>query len=259
MEFLTIIFSKGRPNGVSYNPSDNVTTTMARFRAILTGVAIISIAFRGHNVVLEIQGTLPTNPKHPTRTSMRRGVISSYSFIAVCIFPLAIGGYWSYGNLMPASGTMAAIAKYHQESTPKWLTSTIHIMVIIQCLCAFQIYAMPVFDNFERIYVNKQHKACPRWVKSSIKLFFGGLTYFISVAFPFLGSLAAFVGGIALPLSLVYPCFMWISIKKPSRNSLMYCLNMILGCLGILISVLQVAGALWNLVVQKFDANFFSP
>ncbi|XP_009614668.1 lysine histidine transporter-like 8 [Nicotiana tomentosiformis] len=261
--YLTLIWalsiSKGRPNGVSYNPSDNATTTMARFRAILNGVAIIAIAFRGHNVVLEIQGTLPTNPKHPTRTSMWRGVVSSYSFIAMCIFPLAIGGYWSYGNLMPASGIMTAIAKYHQESTPKWLTGTIYIMVIIQSLCTFQIYAMPVFDNFERIYVSKQHKACPRWVKLCIKLFFGGLTYFISVAFPFLGSLAAFVGGIALPLSLVYPCFMWISIKKPSRNSLMYCLNMILGCLGMLISIVQVAGALWNLVVEKFDANFFSP
>lgn len=47
--------SKGRPNGISYNPSDNVTTTMARFRAILNGVAIVAIAFRGHNLVLEIQ------------------------------------------------------------------------------------------------------------------------------------------------------------------------------------------------------------
>lgn len=47
--------SKGRPNGVSYNPSDNVTTTMARFRAVLNGVAIVAIAFRGHNLVLEIQ------------------------------------------------------------------------------------------------------------------------------------------------------------------------------------------------------------
>ncbi|XP_059296806.1 lysine histidine transporter-like 7 isoform X2 [Lycium ferocissimum] len=250
---------KGRPSGVSHSPADNVTTTMARFRAVLNGVAIIAIAFRGHNVVLEIQGTLPTNPKHPTRTSMWRGVIASYSFVAVCIFPLAIGGYWAYGNLMPANGIMAAIAKYHQASTPKWLTGTIYMMVVIQCICAFQIYAMPVFDNLERIYVSRQHKACPRWLRSCIKLFFGGLTYYISVAFPFLGGLAAFVGGIALPLSLVYPCFMWISIKKPQRNSLMYCLNMFLGCLGILISVVQVAGALWNLVVDKLDANFFSP
>ncbi|KAK4345468.1 hypothetical protein RND71_035644 [Anisodus tanguticus] len=262
--YFTLVWAlsvrKGRPNGVSYSPSDNVTTTMARFRAVLNGVAIIAIAFRGHNLVLEIQGTLPTNPKLPTRTSMWRGVMASYSFVAVCIFPLAIGGYWAYGNLMPANGIMAAIAKYHQESTPKWLSGTIYMMVVIQCLCAFQIYAMPVFDNLERIYVSRQHKACPRWLRSCIKLFFGGLTYFISVAFPFLGSLAPFVGGIAQPLSLVYPCFMWISIKKPKRKSLMYCLNMLLGCLGILISVVQVAAALWwNLVVDRLDANFFSP
>ncbi|KAH0687861.1 hypothetical protein KY290_019519 [Solanum tuberosum] len=261
--YFTMIWAlsiaKGRPNGVTYNPSDNVTTTMAQFRAVLNGVAIVAIAFRGHNLVLEIQGTLPTNPKHPTKTRMWRGVIASYSFVAMCVFPLAIGGYWAYGNMMPANGIMGAIAKYHQESTPKWLIGTIYMMVVIQCLCSFQIYAMPVFDNLERIYVSRHLKACPRWVRSFIKLFFGGLTYFISVAFPFLGSLAAFVGGIALPLSLVYPCFMWISIKKPQRNSLMYWLNMFLGCLGILISVVQVAGALWNLVIDKLDANFFNP
>jgi len=47
-----------------------------------------------------MQGTLPTNPKHPTKTRMWRGVIASYSFVAMCVFPLAIGGYWAYGNMV---------------------------------------------------------------------------------------------------------------------------------------------------------------
>ncbi|KAK4724583.1 hypothetical protein R3W88_027362 [Solanum pinnatisectum] len=255
----TLSISKGRLNGVSYNPSDNVTTNMERFRDVLNGIAIIAMGFRGQNLVLEIQGTLPSNPKHPTRTRMYKGVIASYSFVAMCEFPLAIGGYWAYGNMMPENGIMVAVAKYHQESTPKGLISTIYLLVVIQCLCSFQLFVMPVFDNLERIYVSRKHKACPRWVRSCIKLLYGGLAYFMAVAFPFLISLAKFIGGIALPLSLVYPCFMWISIKKPKRNSLMYCLNMFLGCLGTLITVVQVAGALWYLVVNKLDANFFNP
>ncbi|KAK4345467.1 hypothetical protein RND71_035643 [Anisodus tanguticus] len=122
----------------------------------------------------------------------------------------------------------------------------------------FQIYAIVIFDTLERIYISRQHKACPRWLRSCIQIFFGGWTYFISVAFPFMGSLASFAGGIALPLALVYP-FMWIAIKKPRSKSFMWCLNMFLGCGGTLMSVVQVAGALWNLVIDGLDANFFRP
>ncbi|XP_015055033.1 lysine histidine transporter-like 8 [Solanum pennellii] len=255
----TLSISKGRLNGVSYNPSHNVTSNMERFRDVLNSIAIITMAFRGQNLILEIQGTLPLNHKHPTKTRMYKGVIASYSFVAMCEFPLAIGGFWAYGNMMPTSGILVAVAKYHQESTPKGLISTIYLMIVIQCLCSFQLFVMPVFDNLERIYVTKKHKACPRLVRSCIKVLYGGLAYFTAVAFPFLISLAKFIGGIALPLSLVYPCFMWILIKKPKRNGLMYWLNMFLGCLGTLISVVQVAGALWYLIVEKFDANFFNP
>lgn len=51
----TLSISKGRLNGVSYNPSDNVTTNMERFRDVLNGMAIIAMGFRGQNLVLEIQ------------------------------------------------------------------------------------------------------------------------------------------------------------------------------------------------------------
>ena len=115
---------------------------------------------------------------------------------------------------MPTSGIVVAVTKYHQESRPKGLISTLYLMIVIQCLCSFQLFVMPVFDNLERIYVTKKHKACPRLVRSCIKVLYGGLAYFTAVAFPFLISLAKFIGGIALPLSLVYPCFMWILIKK---------------------------------------------
>lgn len=31
---------------------------------------------------------------------MYKGVIASYSFVTMCEFPLAIGGYWAYGNMV---------------------------------------------------------------------------------------------------------------------------------------------------------------
>ncbi|KAJ6874201.1 hypothetical protein NC651_032896 [Populus alba x Populus x berolinensis] len=72
---------------------------------------------------------------------------------------------------------------------------------------------MPVFNNLEFRYTCMKNKRCSWWVRTGFLLFFGGLAFFIAVAFPFLPSLAALIGGIALPLTLAYPCFMWISIQ----------------------------------------------
>lgn len=45
-----------------------------------------------------MQGTLPSNSKYPSHKRMWSGVTMSYVVIAMCLFPLAIGGYWAYGN-----------------------------------------------------------------------------------------------------------------------------------------------------------------
>ncbi|MCD9644205.1 hypothetical protein HAX54_032353 [Datura stramonium] len=117
---------------------------------------------------------------------------------------------------------------------PKWVTGTIYMMVVIHSLCTSQIYAMIVFDNLERMYVSRQHKVG--------------------------SSLAAFVGGMTLPLVFWFAlAFMWIAIKKPPQAASCVVLTIFLGCLGTLISVVQVAGALWNLVVYGLEANFFRP
>lgn len=47
--------SKGRPDGASYASSTLTSSATGRFRGFLTALGIIAIAFRGHNVVLEIQ------------------------------------------------------------------------------------------------------------------------------------------------------------------------------------------------------------
>lgn len=47
--------SKGRPKGVSYEPLEGVKSDVARLFEILNALGIIAFAFRGHNLVLEIQ------------------------------------------------------------------------------------------------------------------------------------------------------------------------------------------------------------
>ncbi|KAK4351804.1 hypothetical protein RND71_027322 [Anisodus tanguticus] len=257
---LTWVISvvKERPEGASFEPVEN-KSDVARICSILNAIGMIAFAFRGHNLVLEIQGTMPSNLTNPSHVPMWKGVKFSYSIIALCLFPLAIGGYWAYGNLMPNGGILSALDKYHGEDTSKVILGITSLLVVVHCLTSFQIYAMPVFDNLEFRYTSNKKKPCPWWLRTGLRIFFGCLAFFISVAFPFLPSLAGLIGGIALPVTLAYPCLMWIIIKKPKTYTPSWFVNWSLGVLGLVLSVLLVFGAIWTIATQGMDVHFFKP
>ncbi|XP_014501864.1 lysine histidine transporter-like 8 [Vigna radiata var. radiata] len=250
---------KGRLAHVSYEPPRGQSDTTMVFRA-WNALGIIAFAFRGHNLVLEIQGTMPSDAKQPSRLAMWRGVMFAYLVIALCLFPLAIGGYWAYGNLIPTNGGMlGALHKYHEHDTSKFLIALTSLLVVINCLTSFQIYAMPVFDNLEFKYTSKKNRPCPRWLRIAFRGLFGCLAFFIAVTLPFLPSLAGLIGGVALPITLAYPCLMWIQIKKPQKRSTNWYLNWTLGIIGMILSLLVVIGAIWGIVEQGIEIHFFSP
>ncbi|WCJ44328.1 Lysine histidine transporter-like 8 [Euphorbia peplus] len=252
---------QARPIDISYDPPLEYTKSdVASLFSILNALGIIAFAFRGHNLVLEIQGTMPSSEKQPSRIPMWKGVKFAYFIIAICLFPLAIGGYWAYGNLIPGNGGMLnALYKYHEHDTSKILVGITSFLVIINCLTSFQIYAMPVFDNLELRYTSKMNKPCSQWLRSGIRVFFGCFAFFMSVALPFLPSLAGLIGGIALPVTFAYPCFMWILMKKPHKYGAIWCLNWVLGVLGMVLSVLVVIAAVWTIVTMGIETNFFRP
>lgn len=100
--YCTLIWAlsikKGRLSDVSYGSKDVGKSEMAEFGNTLNAIGIIVLAFRGHNLVVEIQGTLPSNRKHPSSQTMWKGVTVSYLLIAMCLFPIAVAGFWAYGN-----------------------------------------------------------------------------------------------------------------------------------------------------------------
>jgi hypothetical protein len=52
---------------------------------------------------------------------------------------------------------------------------------------------------------------------------------------------------------------MWILIKKPTKYSAIWCLNWILGVLGMVLSMLVIAGAIWTIVTMGIEIHFFKP
>ncbi|XP_050262751.1 lysine histidine transporter-like 8 [Quercus robur] len=257
---LVLSITKGRPIDISYGQFDVVKSNMEKISDILNALGIIALAFRGHNLILEIQGTLPSNQRHTSYKPMCAGVTISYIVIAMCQFSLAIVGFWAYGNKVPFSGgLLSAFSQIHGANTSKLIMGSIYLLVLVNYLCGFQVYAMPVFDNLEMRYTTKKKKPCPKWVRTCLRIFFGGVAFFVAVAVPFLGSLAPLIGGMVLPMTFAYPCFMWIAMKKPQPNGVVWSINFWLGCLGIVFSVLIVIAAAWTLADKGLNANFFRP
>ena len=155
---------------------------------------------------------------------------------------------------------MYSFPQLHKNQITKFSMGALYVLVIIHCLSSYQIYAMPVFDNLEIRYTSMKNDKCSVLARTCIRLFFGGLTFFISVTFPFLPSLSALIGSITLvPITYAYPCFMFLSLKKPPRRGLVWCFNAALGCLGLLLSVLLLAASARTLANKGLNANFFKP
>eukprot|EP01018_Ginkgo_biloba_P039616 Gb_35853 [translate_table: standard] len=307
--------SKPRPPGISYDTLKSKTDTATAF-SILNALGIIAFAFRGHNLALEIQATMPSSLKHPAFVPMWRGAKVAYLFIAMCLFPIAIGGYWAYGDFlpsnthgpnlllhsgnnmilflgmssdlhlnamfkfpswlilsalagfsdlpkfllqMPAGGILNALYGFHSRDIARGLLATTFLLVVFNCLSSFQIYSMPVFDSFEAGYTSRTNKPCPLWVRAGFRVLYGFISFFIGVALPFLSSLAGLLGGLTLPVTFAYPCFMWVCIKKPPKYSFGWYLNWGLGILGIVFSLAFTIGGVWSMVDSGLKLKFFKP
>ncbi|KAF5786209.1 putative amino acid transporter, transmembrane domain-containing protein [Helianthus annuus] len=254
-----ISVSEGRLPNVSYNPV-RVGSDVSKVFDVLNALGIISFAFRGHNLILEIQATMPSSEKHPSTVPMWKGVKVSYTLIAMCLFPLAIGGYWAYGQMIPPSGGMlTALFAYHSQDVAKSILALTSMLVIINALSSFQIYAMPIFDEMESVYVVRFKKPCPWWLRVIIRSFFGFFCFFLAVAIPFLASLAGLVGGVSLPVTLVYPCLMWLKVKKPKVYSPIWWFNWVLVAVGTVLSGLLIAAGVYVIIDNGIKFNFFEP
>lgn len=160
---------------------------------------------------------------------------------------------------MPPGGMLAALYTFHSHDIPRGLLAMTCLLVVLNCLSSFQIYSMPVYDSFEAYYTGRTNRPCSVWVRSGFRVLYGFLSLFISVALPFLSSLAGLLGGITLPVTFAYPCFMLIRIKKPEKFSFSWYLNWGLGLLGTAFSLAFSLGGVWSIVNNGLRLKFFKP
>nr|XP_033512065.1 lysine histidine transporter 1-like [Nicotiana tomentosiformis] len=115
---------------VSYGPkSEKISDNVFMFLSALGNVAF---AYAGHNVVLEIQATIPSTEDAPSKKAMWKGVFTAYIIVALCYLPVAFIGYWVFGNGVDDN----ILLTLHR---PTWLIATANIFVVAHVIGSYQV------------------------------------------------------------------------------------------------------------------------
>ena len=93
----------------------------------------VAFAYAGHNVVLEIQATIPSTPEKPSKGPMWKGVIVAYIVVALCYFPVALIGYWIFGNSVDDNILITL-------ERPPWLIASANLFVLVHVIGSYQVY-----------------------------------------------------------------------------------------------------------------------
>ncbi|KAL6498421.1 hypothetical protein OROHE_026689 [Orobanche hederae] len=165
-------------------------TTSAIVFDIFSSLGVVAFAFAGHSVALEIQATIPSTTERPSRGPMWSGVKVAYLIVGLCYFPVAISGFWAFGNVVEDDVLLSL-------EDPSWLISLANLMVFVHVLGSYQVFAMPVFDKIECALVQKWDCTPGRRLRLIARSIYVVLTGFLAMLLPFFGGLLGFFGGLA--------------------------------------------------------------
>ncbi|KAK6924715.1 Amino acid transporter, transmembrane domain [Dillenia turbinata] len=241
---------KGVQPDVQYGYRDS--TTVGAIFSFFSALGDVAFAFAGHNVVLEIQATIPSTPEKPSKKPMWKGVLVAYIIVALCYFPVAMIGYRVFGNNVE-DNVLISLEK------PSWLVAAANLFVVVHVIGSYQVFAMPVFDMIEAFLVIKMKFKPTKILRFMIRNCYVALTMFLGMTFPFFGGLLSFFGGFAFaPTTYYLPCIMWLAIYKPKKFSLSWMANWICILLGVVLMILAPIGALRQIIIQAKTYKFYS-
>lgn len=118
------------PSTTDYGP--RASTQVGRVFGAFHALGEVAFAYAGHNVVLEIQATMPSTPENPCKKPMWKGVIAAYIIVAICYFPVAFLGYAAFGKTVE-DNVLISLEK------PAWLIIMANAFVVIHVIGSYQV------------------------------------------------------------------------------------------------------------------------
>ncbi|KAL3153488.1 hypothetical protein ABBQ38_011819 [Trebouxia sp. C0009 RCD-2024] len=243
----------GKQPGTEYN-LDGYTKAKGVF-GIMNSLGTIAFAYGGHNVVMEIQATIPSKPTaakpNPTCAPMMFGVTVAYLLVAYCYFGVAYTGYHAFGS---NAGDQILYSLGH----PVWVVCLASVMVIIHVCGSFQVYAMPVYDMIE--YQLVKHRVPNGFVTRLVyRTIYIVLVAFIGITLPFFGDLLGFIGALGFgPTTYSLPSIFWLLVKKPKITNWHFWASWACIIAGAIITVFGAIGGLRGIIIDSKNYTFYT-
>lgn len=243
----------GKQPGAEYNL--NGYTRADGVFGIFNSLGTIAFAYGGHNVVMEIQATIPSKPTpskpNPTLGPMMFGVTLAYLLVAYCYFGVAYTGYHAFGSM---TGDQILYSLGH----PIWVVCLASVMVIIHVCGSFQVYAMPVYDMIEYQLV-KRHIPNGFLTRLVYRTTYIVLVGFVAITLPFFGDLLGFIGALGFgPTTYSLPSIFWLLVKKPKITNWHFWASWACIIAGVIITVLGAVGGLRGIIVDASSYKFYT-
>ena len=99
---------------------------------VLNALGQMAFAYAGHNVVLEIQASIPSTRDRPSKKPMWKGVILGYVIVASCYFPVALIGSKYLGKDINDNVLLSL-------TFPSKLIAIANMMVVIHVVGSYQV------------------------------------------------------------------------------------------------------------------------
>ena len=113
-------------------------STISKGFAMLNALGQMAFAYAGHNVVLEIQATIPSTRDRPSKKPMWKGVILAYVIVVICYFPLALVGWKLLGKGVNDNVLLSL-------KSPVILIAIANMMVVIHVVGSYQVCGSSLF------------------------------------------------------------------------------------------------------------------
>ncbi|CAK0779930.1 hypothetical protein CVIRNUC_004892 [Coccomyxa viridis] len=248
--YSTIAFGASVAHGqvpdVQYN-LDGYTLPNGLF-GVWNALGTVAFAYGGHNVVLEIQATLPSPPS--TKRPMMKGVLVAYSVVAWCYSTVSIAGYWAFGNSVKGNILLSI-------GTPVGLIAAADLFVVIHVLGSYQVYTMPVFDMIEHQMVRHGIRNDGP-IRVAYRCAYVVLIAFVACSIPFFGDLMGFVGALGTgPTTFWIPSLIYLVLKRPSVRSWHFWASWTILILCVIVTLLGSIGAMRGIITAASGFHFY--
>ncbi|KAK9826733.1 hypothetical protein WJX81_002553 [Elliptochloris bilobata] len=255
LAYSTIAFGASMDAGLHYTDRSKIDYTLNREPAfsgvfgVFNALGTVAFAYGGHNVVLEIQATLPHPPS--TVKPMMKGVYVAYVVVLWCYFSVSIAGYWAFGYDVQ-DNILQTVGK------PKWLIVMANLMVVVHVIGSFQVYTMPVLDMIEHGFAKRGINLTTLPARLLYRSAYVVLISFVACTIPFFGSLMGFIGAFGTgPTTFWLPAVIYLVLRKPGVGNIHFWASWICIILGVAVTILGSIGGLVDIIESASTYKFY--